>query len=100
MVLYYLGTIICQQTRKPTGNFDAASDGHKSQVKSLFLFLTERTGPGMISTRAENSVSPLQPLALGNTYLTFYPTPGIRSTEAVSGSPQGVTAPMSLPFLD
>jgi hypothetical protein len=69
------------------------------------------TGPGMLSTRAGNSVLPTtgtwEPNILAQStpahipMSTFSPpAPGVRSTGAVSGSPRGVTAPVPLPFLD
>jgi hypothetical protein len=69
------------------------------------------TGPGMISTRAGNNGLPTtgtwEPNILAQStpahipMSTFsHPTPGVRSTGVVSGSPRGVAAPVSLPFLN
>ena len=69
------------------------------------------SGPGMMSTHSGNSGLPTsgtwEPNILAQStpahipMSTFSaPVPGLRSTGAVSGSPQGGNAPMPLPFLD
>jgi hypothetical protein len=68
------------------------------------------TGPGMLSTRVGNSglltTGTWEPNILAQSTPAHIPmssfsppAPGVPSTRAVSGSPQGVTAPVPLPWI-